>query len=35
MIAALEPAAKKKADIIDFAELQEESESLERGRHIQ
>jgi hypothetical protein len=35
MTAALEPAAEKEADDIDFAELHEELEALEKGRHIQ
>jgi hypothetical protein len=35
MTAALEPAAEEEADNIDFVELHEELEALERGRHIQ
>jgi hypothetical protein len=35
MTATLEPAAEEEADNIDFVELHEELETLERSRHIQ
>jgi hypothetical protein len=35
MTAALKPATEEGADNIDFVEMHEELEALERGRHIQ